>query len=328
MSFINGIMASYEALKFLAKKPKVLPLALLPLLVGLVVGSLSLWLAFFILDFDSSTTRATFEWNLEIIWKILVSWTLIAWKIVQWIFLTVAFYLLGITLFCSFFYGLMVEKLEKILGLEAAETQSIEFLTQLKDGIKLLVFLVVGHSIILALHLLPLIGNLMAPLIGFAFQSFCIGMECFDFTLSMRGLVFQKKLQYCQSRLGWTLGNGSLTSFIMVIPLLNTCLLTLSIIGATFLHRRDRIRNIFQSVFSDGGENFVCFSDGNHILNRFDSEKMKAYLKDTHHLPRDGELLYIAQSKSGETILFTLSGFKSAVKIEAKEFLDEIYKTM
>ena len=292
------------------------------------MGLLAIWLSFVVVGFDSSTQTPPFEFVFDVIWKIFISWASVAWKIVQWIFLTVFFYLLGITIFCSFFYGLMVERLESMLGLEPGETQSVQFSSQLKDGFKLLGFLLAGHCLILLIHLLPIIGSLLSPIIGFTFQSFCIGMECFDFTLSMRGMGFREKLNYCKHHFGWTAGNGVLTSFLMVIPFLNTCLLTLSIIGATFLHRRDRIRRVFQSVFKNDYENFVCRTSGNHLLHRFNAQKMQSFLRDASSIPQDGELLYIAQKKSGETILFSSAGLRLEVKNEAKEFLETLYRTM
>ena len=327
-SLFSGISTIPKSWRFLRKHPKILPLIAVPLCIGALVGALAVVGAFWIAGPNSLGTLPDFAWTFNSLWNLLNFGFSFLWKLVQWVFLTIVFYLLGFTLLCSFFFSLMVEKLEGVLGLEPDESKSPPLITQIADGLRLLFFLLAGQILILLFHLIPLIGTLSAPLFGFLFQAFCLGMECFDFTLSLRGMVFKRKLEFCKEHLGWTLGTGGVTSLFMLIPILNSSFLTLSIIGATLLHRRERIQKIFLSQFKNQADELQCLSDGDQVLVRYVPEEMKSLGEPEKDFPNPGELLYVAENSSKEILIFTAGGCRLKVKNDTEEFLKTLRAPM
>ena len=98
--------------------------------------------------------------------------------------------------FCSFAYGLMVEKIEKKLGIEPNELKSLSIWRQILDSLLIVLLFMIGNLIILSFNILPVVGTIFAMVSAVIFQSFCLGMEFFDFSMALRGKSFRDKLAY------------------------------------------------------------------------------------------------------------------------------------
>ena len=322
-TFIQGLGTIPWAWRFLRSHPRALGLVIVPLFIGILVGIGAIAAAWAIAQPGSWGEFPEWKWEFDAIQNFLsVGFSLLV-HLLEFILLVFLFYLGGFALLCSTFYSLMVEQLEKRLGLEPGEGISPPFLTQLSDNVRLLTFLILGQILILSLHLIPILGNLLAIILGFTFQAFCIGMECFDFTLSLRGMGFRQKLDYCKSNLGWTLGTGGISSLFMMVPILNTCFLTLSILGATLLHRRKLIYQRQREVLGPGV--YQSLSDGDSTLVRYgeNSPDLKTRLREGE--VEKGELLYLAQSVEDKTYtLFTKKGAQLSILEETEEFLSSL----
>lgn len=205
-------------------------------------------------------------WDLTLIWNFLEALisNLFSLIICMGIFLSI--YILGFSICCSFFYGLMVERVEKTLGVESNTFNALSIWRQILDSLIIALTFLAGNLIILAFNVIPFFGTIFAMVSGVLFQSFCLGMEFFDFSLSLRGQTLREKLNAFKQHPGEVLGIGNLSWFFMMIPILNSCLFTLSILAATFRVRHRSMCNLQNNLFPN--KELKLLTKGSDILPR------------------------------------------------------------
>lgn len=266
--FVQGFGRAYwnslAALTFLKSNPRTIPYVVLPLMINVSVALGSFYLAFF-----------SFAHIFPIVWPgFELSWAgILAFfypGLLEFVFhlvihtaMFVGFYILGFSLVCSYFYGWFVERIEGMLGLQSGEAKALSVIRQVGDALLISVVFLVGNIFLGLFSLFPILGPVVTLVLSILFQSFCLGFEFHDFTLSIRGLTLREKLQYTRKNLGTVLGVGNLSWLFLFIPILNGCLFTLSILGATFIHRK----NLFLSWNEQLGQKDVeVLSEGKHFL--------------------------------------------------------------
>ena len=307
--FIVSWTSILGVFKFLYNSPKSLLWIVIPLIINIVVMLASLYLAFVVMATFFPISWPPLEFTLIAIGALAqaIASNVINFLLTMGCFLS--FYILSFSIFCSFAYGLMVEKIEKKLGVEPNEFQSLSIWRQILDSLLIALLFMIGNIIILSLNIFPFIGTIIAMISAIVFQSFCLGMEFFDFSMALRGKSFKDKLTYFKKHPGEVLGVGNVSWLFMMIPILNSCLFTLSILTATFRYRSRRIKTTFSQVFGD--DKVKLITSGSDIL--FSAKTLNQegrFFGTPNQLAKvENELVYLAKCRSESNLIqWTASG--------------------
>ena len=301
--FMSSWVCIWEVFRYLSNNPKSLLWILIPLLINILVMLGSLYLAFMIMEAFFPISWPSLEWTLAAFsaYAEALGSNIVNLLLTMGCFLSL--YVLGFSIFCSFVYGLMVEKIEKKLGVEPDEFKSVSISRQILDSVLIALLFLIGNIVIFSFNILPLVGTVFAMLSAVAFQSFCLGMEFFDFSMALRGKSFKDKLRYFKTHPGEVLGVGNISWFFMMIPILNSCLFTFSILVATFRYRRRRINTMCDQVFGDHKVELIT-RGSDVILSANQLEKQGSFFGSSDQLTVIGDqLVYLAKSKKQSTLI-------------------------
>lgn len=188
----------------------------------------------------------------------------------------------------------MVEKIENLLGVDSMEFQPLSIFRQIFDSLGIALLFLLGNIMILFLNVVPLLGTIFSMICGILFQSFCLSMEFFDFSLSLRGYHLKRKIDYLREHPGMVLGIGNVSWLFMMIPILNSCLFSLSILAATFRVRRKKIESIQDQLFK--GENIELLTKGYEILEKYQIKDIP-----TDSMIKESDYYVVYTSKLRET---------------------------
>lgn len=301
--FVVSWTSVFGVLKFLFNSPKSLLWILIPLVINIAVMLASLYAAFMIMDnfFPVSWPNLEFTVTALVAMAEALASSVINLLVTMGCFLSL--YILSFSIFCSFAYGLMVEKIEKKLGIEPNELKSLSIWRQILDSLLIVLLFMIGNLIILSFNILPVVGTIFAMVSAVIFQSFCLGMEFFDFSMALRGKSFRDKLAYFKRHPGEVLGVGNISWLFMMLPILNSCLFTFSILGATFRYRSRRIKTMCSEVFGD--EKVILLTSGSELLYSAKtlSEKGKFFGTDDQLTEVENDLVYLAKSYSESNLI-------------------------
>jgi uncharacterized protein involved in cysteine biosynthesis len=270
-SFLRSACGPVTALSFFRENPSLLPHAMLPLVLNLLVGVFALWLAFFGLSDWLPIALPAFEWSWAGAWAFVTGLFISGWNFIVHTIIFLMIYALCFPPVCSFFYGLFVEKVENTLGIAFNEKKTPPIMIQILDSL-FFGFLVATLGLVaLLFSFLPFLG-LPFMLLVLLLQAACLGMEFFDFPLSLRGLVFINKLHFFRQQIPAVFGTGLVALVFAPIPVLNSCLFTLCILGATFETRRLYHQKRMAEILGDGNWRPVGFSGHRALLRLSDPQ--------------------------------------------------------
>ena len=301
-AFVGSWISVFGVIKFLIKQPQCLPWIIIPLVINVLVMFGSLYLAWLIIISYLPFSWPPIGWDVLLIWEFLkaVISNLLGVIIYMGVFLGI--YIVGFSVCCSFFYGIMVEKVERTLGVESNTFNPLSVWRQILDSLLIAFIFLAGNLIILGFNIIPLVGTAFAMFSGVLFQSFCLGMEFFDFSLSLRGQTLKDKFNTFKQYPGEVLGIGNLSWFFMMIPILNSCLFTLSILAATFRVRHRAIYKTQNNLFPE--RRLKLLTKGSDILPRYyvDSVESNNNLKSSEPM-----LIYRSESPQAVDIICWIS---------------------
>ena len=301
--FMASWTSIWEVFRYLLSNRKSLLWILIPLLINILVMLGSLYLAIIAMESFFPINWPSFTWTFAAFSSFAKAFASNVIHLLLTMGCFLSFYILGFSLFCSFIYGLMVEKIEKKLGVEPEEFKSLSVSRQILDSVLIALLFLLGNIVIFSFNILPVAGTIIAMFSAIVFQSFCLGMEFFDFSMALRGKSLKDKLSYFKKHPGEVLGVGNISWFFMMIPILNSCLFTLSILAATFRYRRRQINIMCEKVFEDRKVKLVT-RGSDVVLTANQLQKEGKFFGNSEHLTSIGEqLIYLAKSETESTLI-------------------------
>jgi len=151
---------------------------------------------------------------------------------------TAALWILFQAVLCGFFYGRLARQVELQLGTPPETLTELPFWREAADGLRLFLSLVGIHLGLLLLHLVPVVGSVVATAGGVYFNCWLLGKEFLQFPLALRGLGRRELQAFAEEHRRTTLGLGAATLLLSLIPLVNAVLLTTAVTGTVLLRRR------------------------------------------------------------------------------------------
>lgn len=236
-SFTRGFSYPLRAVKFLSKKPGLLKYLAIPLVINILVFSISVY---FGLDL--------FEGMLETYAPSTDVWYGMALYYLAW---TVALLLTTVVVFFSFtvvgnliaspFNELLSEHTEALLvGRKPDERFSVgrfwkEASNSIVVEVKKMAVFIVGMLLLLAINLIPGIGSLIYAVLAPLFTLFFLVIEYMAFVLMRKQLKFVQQRRYITKRPVLMAGFACSIFCLLAIPFLQFFCIPLAVVGATLL---------------------------------------------------------------------------------------------
>lgn len=237
--FRDGFFAPWDGVRILRVHPSLWKQALWPMALNLVIslvilaglyfaasqllGSLQPWVVEQLPDWSWLSAVSRFI----VLLAVILLCGLLA--VLTWFLLT--------AILCSYFYGLLAEHVERLLG-NTDGHQPLSILQELKDTGFNLLFLVAGQVVIFCLNFLPVIGSVLAFTFGWGFTWYLLGADFFAYPLALRGVKRWDQLKFSSSHRAHTIGLGAAVFVCGVVPILGAVLMTTAVIGTVVLYRR------------------------------------------------------------------------------------------
>lgn len=237
VNFSRGFFAPFRSLRLLRGNPRLILYILIPIVINVVVFSLTVWLGF---DFFGSTVLGYLPQGDAWYWAAL-SWLL--WVVAALVTMVLVFFSFTVigNLIASPFNDLLSERTEEILTGHIVDTpfslrrfasdalQAV--LTELR---KLWVFVVV-MLLILPLNLLPGVGSALYMILAVSLTLFFLSFEYLSFVMVRRQQFFAAQKRYIFGRKFLMLGFGCGVMALLAIPFMQLLCIPLAVIGATRL---------------------------------------------------------------------------------------------
>ena len=237
--FQEGFFAPWSGMQLMRAYPSLWKHALWPMVLNLVISlvilvclvlaanrlldSLQPWIVGQLPDWDwlASTSRLIVFLTVILLCGVL--------GVFAWFLLT--------AILCSYFYGLLAEQVEHLLG-DAEGHQPLSIWQEVKDTGFNLLFLAAGQAVIFCFNFLPLIGSVLAFTLGWGFTWYLLGADFFGYPLALRGVKRWEQLRFSSCHKSTTMGLGAAVFVCGVIPVLGAVLMTTAVAGTAVLYRR------------------------------------------------------------------------------------------
>ncbi|MEW6263133.1 MAG: sulfate transporter CysZ [Thermodesulfobacteriota bacterium] len=233
----GGFMAPLRGARFLLRHPRLISLAVLPILINTVLLA-----AIFYLSLGSFL-----RWLAEMLPKS-QAWY---WVILSYVLpvLMVLFLLAVIVLVFTPLANIIASPFNDALS---ARTEVIvtgrpeapfSFLAVLKEAgrtaveeLKKIVFYLAALAVILVLNFIPVVGQVLYTVLGFLLTVMWLGLNYLDYPLARHGYRFGGKLGFLKknSRAAFGYGLGVLLGFL--VPIFNLAFISLAVVGGTLLY--------------------------------------------------------------------------------------------
>lgn len=240
VAFREGFLAPWEGLRFMNRYPRLWQFGALPVFFNLLITTLVLALLvaaglWYARELHPRFAGDGWHRGLEVL-------------VILGLFgaaggLAVATWLLLQSILCGYFYGKLARQVEVQLGMRPEDLQDVSLGREIVDGLRDVAMLVLVNGGLLLLHLLPVIGSIVAVGGSLYFDCRMLGQDYFEYPLSLRGRSPREVREFCRANRFQTLGLGASVLLLALLPVISAVFLTTAATGAVLLHRRlaDRV---------------------------------------------------------------------------------------
>lgn len=238
--FFAGIGFLLRGLQVYRRNPALMVLGLIPALiafVGLVAAFVAL--ALFVDDLVAFITPYMADWNehLRRASRVVIEIAVI----VVWLVLSVLGYVTVTLLIGQPFYEAISKRVEDQLGGVPGEINVSFWRTlprSIADSVRVLVVTALFSILIFATGLIPVAGEVAAPVLGAMLGGWVLALELSSVPFERRGLRLRERRRVLRARRSMALGFGVATFVCFLIPLGAVLVMPAAVAGATLLSRR------------------------------------------------------------------------------------------
>jgi uncharacterized protein involved in cysteine biosynthesis len=236
-SFREGFLAPWDGLAFMCRHRELWKYGVIPILLNIVISGVVLVVLLVVAGLAIDRLHPMFPagWGwltLEIISGIAIAALAILGAFVSWLLLE--------AILCGFFYGKLAVQVELKLGMPRDEMRDVSLMAQTVDAIRDITLLLSINIGLLALHIVPVIGSLVAICGSTYFNLMILGGDFVAFPLDLRGMRRAEKKAYAKQFRYHTLGLGAAVILLILVPVVGAVLLTTAVTGSVLLHRRQQ----------------------------------------------------------------------------------------
>lgn len=233
--FREGLQAPLDGLRYLGEHRELWQYAVLPIALNLLITAFVLLIliaagAWFVEQIHPKFSPTWWGTVLEVFAGAGILVIALALAAAAWLALN------GIL--CGYFYAKLARQVELQLGTRPDEMFEVPLRHQIIDTLRDLGALLVINAALLPLNLVPLVGSLLALVLGFYFNGFIFGADYLDFPLSLRGLRRNAKRAICRAHRWQTIGLGTGVFAFNLVPIIGSILNAGAAVGAVLLFHR------------------------------------------------------------------------------------------
>lgn len=240
-AFGRGFIAPWRGFVYLCKHPALWLYGIVPVLLNLVITAVVLAILIgaaiaFMAYVHPSFPEGWWGTFLEVISALGLLVLAATLAFVVW------FLLLGILVGHSL--GRLAKRVELQLGTPLDQLHDIPWTYQVIDSFRDIAMLIAINGGTLLLHVIPVLGSVLAVLVSLYFDSLLFGAEVFDYPLMLRGMRRDEKWRFLKAHRPYTLGIGFATMLFGIIPLIGPIFMTTATVGAVLLYHELELKPV------------------------------------------------------------------------------------
>lgn len=235
-NLVQGMLYPLKGIDFFMRHPKLMPLAIIPIIINTVFFSVIFYFAYKYFN----------KWMTSLLpqgdaWYWVVLTYLVAVLVVAFLLLFMALtFTMCANLFASPFNDALSSKTEMIVTGKQDSPISLKAIIAeigrtIVEELKKIGFYVVIAVALLFLNFIPVIGSLIYFVLYTLLTIFWLGMSFLDYTFARHEYKFGAKMKYCRSNLMPVMGFGSAIFVGALIPLFNLVFFPIAVVGGTLL---------------------------------------------------------------------------------------------
>jgi len=235
-SFLHGFWFIFSSFKIIKENKGLITYFIVPFLLNIFILSGVFYFSYTVIEPEISGAITGSEWYMDVLRFVVAPIVMLVLGLI-----TILIYsILGNIITAPFNDFLSMKVEQKLTDAKFDEPFTIQGLvadiTRMASNIvKLLGLLVIVNIASLLVNLIPLIGNIIYPVLSFMATAFFLGFQFFDFPLERRKLNFKEKLRITWSHKLMTIGLGTGFFLVSFVPIVGFLGLNLASIGATTL---------------------------------------------------------------------------------------------
>ncbi|MBM4091675.1 MAG: hypothetical protein FJ276_19940 [Planctomycetes bacterium] len=234
-AFGDGCCASLFGFGYLCRYPRLWRYAILPIVLNLLITGLAVVLFLMALAGFITYLHPVFPpgWGwllLEILCGVVLLFLAIGATLVTWMVLQ--------AVLCGYYYEKLARQVELQLGMRSEELEGLPVGEQFVDLLLDLAILLAVNIGLLFLHVIPVLGSLIAIVGHFCFTCYILGAAYFGFPLCLRQRHRKQRAVFTRQFRSQTTGLGAAVYVAALLPVIGSVVLTTAVVGAVLLHRR------------------------------------------------------------------------------------------
>lgn len=235
IDFKDGFLAPWVGLRFMNCHPRLWQFALLPVLLNLLITGFVLALLvasgfWYARELHPRFTGSWTQRGLEVLVIIGLFMAVVGLAVATWLLLQ--------SILCGYFYGKLARQVEVQLGLGPEELREVSLAREIVDGVRDVSVLLAVNGGLLLLHVIPVIGSVLAIGGALYFDCWILGQDYFEYPLGLRGRNRKEIRSFARAHRWETLGLGGSVLAMALVPIVSSVFLTTAAAGAVLLHRR------------------------------------------------------------------------------------------
>jgi CysZ protein len=236
-SFREGFLAPWDGLAFMCRHRRLWKYGVAPVILNVLITGVVLLILVVAVGFAIDRLHPMFPtgwgwFGLEIVCGIALVALALLGAFISWLLLQ------GIL--CGFFYGRLAVQVELKLGMHPDDIRDVSLIAQTADAIRDITLLLGINVGLLVLHVVPVIGSLVAMCGSMYFNLMVLGGDFVNFPLDLRGMRRAEKRAFAKRFRYHTLGQGAAVMLLLFVPIVGAVLLTTAVTGSVLLHRRQQ----------------------------------------------------------------------------------------
>lgn len=232
-AFVRGFAAPWHGFVYLCKHPRLWRYVIVPVLLNFVITAfvLAILLAAAVAYLAHVHPAFPEGW-----WGILLEIVTALCLLVAAGTLAFVVWLLLLGIFVGRSMGFLAKRVERELGTPEDQLHDIPWKHQIVDAFRDVAMLIAINGATLLLHLIPLVGSVLAVGVSLYFDSMLFGAAVFDYPLTLRGMRRDEKWTFLKARRPYVIGLGLATLLIGLVPVVGPIFTTTATVGAVLLY--------------------------------------------------------------------------------------------
>jgi CysZ protein len=232
-AFLRGFTAPWRGFVYLCKHPALWLYGIVPVLLNLLITAFVLAILIaaaiaFMVYLHPEFPDVWWGILLEIVTGLLLLALAVTLAVILWMIL------LGILV--GHAMGMLAKRVELQLGTPADRLCDIPWSYQVIDTFRDVGMLILINGGTLILHVIPLIGSVLAVAVSLYFDALLFGADVFDNPLMLRGIRRDERRKFIKAHRPYAVGLGLATLLAGLIPLIGPIFMTTATVGAVLLY--------------------------------------------------------------------------------------------